>query len=322
MMMGVNDYFDKMYGGYNYQKRQIQNITIQQTSPPQISLVTSAEAKNFLKVSYTTDDNLIADILKTSHFFVETQIQKCLCSQSFKQMQQGGIDKIRLLKCPIVGTPTVTIYEEFDSAGEVLTSSDVRIVDNVLLHVNKWFDEYRAMDGYVIEYDVGMFDTDDFSDDITQGTASVGTASTEILASDADRSYAILLNYSDYDINIALGASAVLNSGIKIEKKGGFYEMSDMHGNGYRGAVNAIVDTTVSNINYMWSDNYISTNDYERTVIKNVILRMSAFLYENRQQYCQQYNEENWSINYNLVDIPMEFKHLLAPMRQNNLGIL
>jgi hypothetical protein len=320
--MGINDYFDKMYGGYNYQKRQIQNISLQQTSPPQISLVTVDEAKNFLKVSYTTDDNLISDILKTSHFFVETQIQKCLCSQSWKQMQQGGIDKLKLLKCPIIGTPTVTIYEEFDSTGEVLTSSDVRIVDNVLLHVNKWFDEYREMDGYVIEYDVGMFNTDDFSEDITQGTASVGTSSTEILAANQDRSYAILLNYSDYDLWIGLGAVAKLSSGIKIEKKGGFYEMSDMHGNGYRGAVNAIVDTTVSTINYMWSDNYISTNDYERTVIKNCILRMSAFLYENRQQYCNTFNEENWSINYNLVDVPIEIKHLLAPLRQNNLGIL
>lgn len=223
--MGINDYFDKMNRD-TYSKK-IQDITLTQKVAPTLSLVSTTETKEYLKVNYSTDDILISGIIKSSHAFVESQIHKCLLPQSWEQKQQGGIDKIKLLKCPIIGTPTVTIFEEWDSTGEVLTNDDVRIVGNVLLHVNNWFDKYRDMDGYVIDYDCGMY------------TAS----------------------------------------------------------------------------------NYTSSNDNDREVVRNVILRMSAFLYENRQQYCQQYNEENWSINYNLSDVPVEIKNML-PMRQHNLGIL
>ena len=224
--MGINDYFDKMYRD-TYTKK-IQDITLTQKVAPTLSLVSSTEAKNYLKINYDTDDSLIGDILKSSHAFVESKIHKCLLQQSWEQKQQGGIDKIKLMKCPIIGTPTVTVYETWNSTGEVLDSNDVRLVGNVLIHVNNWFDEYRVGDGYKIEYDCGMY-----------------TATT-----------------------------------------------------------------------------YTTSNDNERTVIKNVILRMSAFLYENRQQFCTNYNEENWSIAYNYNDLPMEIRHMLNPICQPNLGIL
>lgn len=84
-----------------------------------------------------------------------------------------------------------------------------------------------------------------------QSTATVGTSSTTILAANGDRTYAILINYGSYDITLGIEASAILGKGIILKSDGGFYEMSGQYGNNCRGIVTAIVDTTVSVINYM-----------------------------------------------------------------------
>lgn len=84
-----------------------------------------------------------------------------------------------------------------------------------------------------------------------QATATVGTASTQILAVDLDRTYTILINYGDYDITLGLEDAAVLNKGIILPANGGFYEMSGQYGNNCRGIVTAIVNTTPTVINYM-----------------------------------------------------------------------
>jgi hypothetical protein len=86
---------------------------------------------------------------------------------------------------------------------------------------------------------------------VSQGTATVGTASTTILSPNEDRTYAILINYGSYDITLGLEANAVLSKGIILKSGGGFYEMSGQYGNNVRGIVTAIVDTTPSTINYM-----------------------------------------------------------------------
>jgi hypothetical protein len=86
---------------------------------------------------------------------------------------------------------------------------------------------------------------------VSQGTISVGTNSTAVLPQNADRTYAILINYSTLDITIGIESDAVLNKGIVLPSGGGFYEMSGNYGNNCRGTVTAIVDTTVSILNYM-----------------------------------------------------------------------
>ena len=224
--MSIKDYFElESYGN----KSVDQTIYLSQKTAPTLTLVTLDEIKNFAKVNYTADDGLIADIIKSGHFFIESQIHKCLTLQTWIQKQQGGCETIKLLKCPVIGSPSVTIYEEFDSTGETLTiNTDFRMVDNILYSVNNFFTQYRPGDGYVIEYDCGIYT----------------------------------------------------------------------------------------------SSSYTSSNDSERTVIKNIITRISAFLYENRQMFCQNFNEENWSINYSYIDLPVEIRHLLNPMRQSNLGLL
>lgn len=188
-------------------------------------LVSLDEAKNFLKVGYTTDDTLISTILKTSEFIAENIIHKSIQAKSFEQYIDGydydndlHLKKIKLYNAPIVGTPTVTIYELYNSEGTAYTA--FRMVDNVMYTTNNYFTKAREGDGYKIEFDCAI------------------------------------------------------------------------------------------------------SNAQELEVIKNVILRQSAFLYENRETYLIQHSEENWGVNYNLNDVPIEFKRMLAPIRQPNLGVL
>lgn len=219
--MFENDYLDKSL------KNNIQNLSYECTLKPTVSILTIEEAKNYIKINHHNDNTLITSIIKNSTNVIENTIHKVIHKSGFTQKQQGGISNIKLMKCPVIGTPTVTYYETFSSTGTVLTlNTDYRIVDNILCHANDYFVQGRQFDGYKIDYEAGLF-------------------------------------------------------------------------------TSAIDD-----------------NSMEYTVIKNCMLRLSAFLYENRQQYCTQFNEENWSISYNYTDIPIEIKSMLLPLRQSNLGVL
>ncbi len=74
----------------------------------------------------------------------------------------------------------------------------------------------------------------------THTAVNVTTSSGQVLAANANRLYALLVNGSDAVIYIKLGAAAVLNQGIRINASGGSYEMSAMLGNLYTGAINGI----------------------------------------------------------------------------------
>lgn len=55
---------------------------------------------------------------------------------------------------------------------------------------------------------------------------NVTATSTQILAANADRLYAAIVNASDTDIWISLGAAAVLDQGIPLNAHGGNYEIT------------------------------------------------------------------------------------------------
>lgn len=74
----------------------------------------------------------------------------------------------------------------------------------------------------------------------THTAVNVTTGSGEVLAANANRLYALLVNDSDTVIYIKLGAAAVANQGIRLNAYGGNYEMSAMLGNLYIGAINGI----------------------------------------------------------------------------------
>ena len=72
----------------------------------------------------------------------------------------------------------------------------------------------------------------------------VTTDSGTVLAANASRKYALLINDSDAVIYLALGTAAALNQGIRLNANGGSYEMSAAGGNLYTGAVYAIHGST------------------------------------------------------------------------------
>lgn len=137
-----------------------QNIKLVQISGPTLSIVSTSEAKNYLKLgSDTTDDNLVTDLVKAATAIVEREAGGlAICEQSFKQYQQGDCDVITLQREPVLAVSTISYYENFDSTAEILVlGTDYRRLDNELYHSTGVFDEGRAGDGYTIEFSAGLF---------------------------------------------------------------------------------------------------------------------------------------------------------------------
>ena len=74
----------------------------------------------------------------------------------------------------------------------------------------------------------------------THTAVNVTTSSGAVLAANANRKYALLINDSDTTIYMKLGAAAVVNQGIRLNANGGSYEMSTLFGNLYTGAIYGI----------------------------------------------------------------------------------
>lgn len=72
----------------------------------------------------------------------------------------------------------------------------------------------------------------------TNTGVDVAAATTEILAANTNRGYAAIVNDSDTVIYLALGAAAVLNQGIRINARGGTFEI--VWFNLWRGTINGI----------------------------------------------------------------------------------
>lgn len=138
-----------------------QNIKVELVTAPTLSIVTKAEMKNYLKLgSDTTDDTLVEDIISASIGIIEKECGGiAICQQTWKQYQKGGIETIRLQREPLIGVPTVSYYQDFDTvtATNITYTTYVRAVQNELFHADGFFEEGRDGDGYVITYDVGMY---------------------------------------------------------------------------------------------------------------------------------------------------------------------
>lgn len=148
------------YGLNNYQ-----DVKVKMTSAPTLTLVSTDEAKNYLKMSSNdTDDNLVDDLISASQGILERELGGlALVTQGITQYQKGGVETIELMREPIIGTPTISYYESFDSTATSLTASSVRAVQNELYHTDGYFQEGREGDGYVIQYDVGYFTASNYT---------------------------------------------------------------------------------------------------------------------------------------------------------------
>ena len=161
-------------------KNIIQNVKVTQVSGPTISIVTRSEVKNYLKLgSDTTDDNLLDDLAKTATGIIERELGGiAICEQTWKQYQQGGCETIKLMRGPVIGVPTVSYYEDFDTvtATNITYTSYCRVIDNEITHVDGYFEEGREGDGYTITYKAGMFTASDYTNSSKQELQAFKTA--------------------------------------------------------------------------------------------------------------------------------------------------
>lgn len=83
---------------------------------------------------------------------------------------------------------------------------------------------------------------------ITPTKVTVGNTTTVVLAADASdkREYVAIVNDSDEPVYIALGATAVMNEGIRLNAGGGALELSGE--NQWQGAINGICASGGKNI--------------------------------------------------------------------------
>ena len=72
---------------------------------------------------------------------------------------------------------------------------------------------------------------------INNFNVSIGTSSTQVLSANPNRKLLILVNDSDEPIYISLGATATLNNGVRLNKKGGSLTLDNPK---YTGVINAI----------------------------------------------------------------------------------
>ena len=121
--------------------------------------VSLEEAKNYLKVDYSTDDTLIENIIHAARKQIENELGAYLIvKRAVTQKQTGGVETIDLLRQPVNSITSVTYFEEFDSTGEVLAATDYRFHDGQLYHKDGYWKQGRAGNGYVIVYNAGLAD--------------------------------------------------------------------------------------------------------------------------------------------------------------------
>lgn len=152
---------------YNDVSDNFQDIKMVLKTAPTQTIVSKAEAKNYMKLSSdTTDDDLVEQLINGATAIIERELGGlAIYEQTWKQYQKGGCETIELLRQPVIGTPTVSYYDDFDTvtATNITATSHFRVLENELYHADGYFKEGRDGDGYVIEYDVGMFTASNYT---------------------------------------------------------------------------------------------------------------------------------------------------------------
>lgn len=84
---------------------------------------------------------------------------------------------------------------------------------------------------------------------ISEGSVLVGVASVSVMAADAGRKYALFVNDSNTEIYLSLGGPAVVGDAIRLNRKGGSYEIEQT--NLFRGEVFAISGSAGNNLGFV-----------------------------------------------------------------------
>lgn len=154
-----------VYDDERYDIVQVPKMVLK-TAPTQ-TIVSKAEAKNYLKLSSdTTDDSLVEQLIDSATAIIEQELGGlALYHQTWTQYQQGGCETIELMKQPVIGVPTVSYFESFDTvtATNITYTTHFRVLEDELYHADGYFDVGREGDGYKIEYDVGVFTASNYT---------------------------------------------------------------------------------------------------------------------------------------------------------------
>lgn len=176
-------------GNYDYSgkyKTPIQNLKLVQVSGPTVAILTRSEVKNYLKIgSDTADDNLIDDLIKGCTSVIERELGGvAICQQTWKQYQKGGLEVIELKRTPVIGVPSVSYYDDFDTvtATNITYTDYFRVVENNLVHVDGFFEQGRDLDGYVITFQAGLFTASDYTSSSRQELQAFKTAINRLIA--------------------------------------------------------------------------------------------------------------------------------------------
>ncbi len=135
-----------------------QYVTVSETTPVH-EPVALEEVKNYLKVDYSTDDDLIEALVHAARKQIENELGGLLIvKRTVTQKQTGGVKTIDLMREPMVSVTSITYFEDFDSTGTVVPSTNYRIADGAIFHRNGFWEEGREADGYRIIYTAGLVD--------------------------------------------------------------------------------------------------------------------------------------------------------------------
>lgn len=136
-------------------KPKYQEISITETTLVTNEPLSLTEVKNYLKIDYNTDDDLLNGLIKSVRVQIETELGGInIIRRNMIQKQTGGVEFIELLRQPVNSITSIVYFQDFDSTGETIT--DFRQVNNILYHRNSFFKAGRAADGYVITYNAGL----------------------------------------------------------------------------------------------------------------------------------------------------------------------
>lgn len=136
-------------------KPKYQEISITETSLVTNEPLSLTEVKNYLKIDYNTDDDLLSGLIKSVRVQIETELGGInIIRRNMIQKQTGGVEFIELLRQPVNSISSIVYFEDFDSTGETIT--DFRQVNNILYHRDSFFKMGRPADGYVITFNAGL----------------------------------------------------------------------------------------------------------------------------------------------------------------------
>lgn len=184
------------------------NGTLKLLTEPTLTILGITETKNYLKVETDVDDDLIEDLIDSSVAWIENETYIDTTPRQWQQNIEGGTKEIELYKGPVASIDEIKKFDDFESTGTLLTeSTDFRISDQYLIHVDNYWEQQRSHDGYQIKYTTGLWTSSTYTSSNDQRLKVFKSASLkmvgwlyenrELFVSQISEAFSITYNYED-----------------------------------------------------------------------------------------------------------------------------